>query len=195
MILLKKKTINYFERDGNYWRFKYVNININLDVKPRKNQETIIEQICEYEKSKMNTVCLLYGDTGLGKSTIPVLLAKKLNYSLVDTFNPIEPGDTLANLINCINPTQKKKLIIVLEEVDNMIDKIHNNVITTHKEIPIQIKNKQDWNLFFDKIDRKLHQNIIVIMTSNKSPSYFDDLDKSYLREGRISMKIQINKN
>ena len=42
--------------------------------------------------------------------------------------------------------------------------------------IPIEFKNKSDWNKFFDHFDRRYIKNVIIILTSNKSINYFNEL-------------------
>ena len=48
---------------------------------------------------------------------------------------------------------------------------------------------KGDWNKWLDRFDRGYYKNVIIIMTSNKSIEWFDKLDPSYLRSGRINIK------
>jgi DNA replication protein DnaC len=185
--------VNYYEREGNYYHFKYNLTKLSIDFNPKENQVKAIDQIVSHNKKNVNTVVLLSGQPGKGKSMIPILIAKQLNYSLVDSFNPTDPGDAIINLINSVNPTLKKKLIIVIEEVDTLIMNIHNENIKQHKEVPVQIKNKQSWNTFFDKIDKKIYQNLIICMTTNKTINFFNELDPSYMRDGRISMNLLIS--
>ena len=73
---------------------------------------------------------------------------------------------------------------------------IHNNTIKIpeHIPIPIQIKNKKDWNQFLDRFDRKIYQNVVVFLTSNQNISFFDNLDPSYMRDNRINFKIDLDK-
>ena len=184
--------ISLWERDGGYYRFRYNCIKSVMEYNPRTNQVIAIDKITTHIKNNVNTVVLLSGDPGTGKSMIPLLIAKQLGYSCLDTFNPTDTGDSMVNLFNIVNPTKKKKLIIVLEEVDGLIMNIHNKTIKPHKEVPIPIKDKQGWNTFFDKIDKNIYQNIVIIMTSNKEIDFFHQLDPSYMREGRISMNLVI---
>jgi hypothetical protein len=87
-------------------------------------------------------------------------------------------------------------LIVVLEEVDGIIMAIHNNTINIpeHIPIPIQIKNKKDWNQFLDRFDRKIYQNVVVFLTSNQNISFFDNLDPSYMRIGRVNGRFEVEK-
>jgi Cdc6-like AAA superfamily ATPase len=89
-------------------------------------------------------------------------------------------------------PTEEKPLILVLEEFDILINKIHHNLIQMHKHIPIQVKDKTSWNTLFDRIDRGLYPNLIVLLTSNVNPEYVDNLDKSYLRQGRVNNRYHL---
>ena len=104
--------ISLWERDGGYYRFRYNCIKSVMEYNPRTNQVIAIDKITTHIKNNVNTVVLLSGDPGTGKSMIPLLIAKQLGYSCVDTFNPTDPGDTMVNLFNIVNPTKKKKLII-----------------------------------------------------------------------------------
>ena len=50
-------------------------------------------------------------------------------------------------------------------------------------------------NSFLDRFDRKMYPNVILMMTTNKDMDYFnDELDSSYLRDGRTTMKIHVEK-
>ena len=194
------KTISFYEREGSFYNLHYTSRELEpTDLKPKQNQEAAIEAILEdYNKSGHSTV-LLHGKAGSGKSMVPLFLAKKLlevkqSVSLVDTFNPSEPSDTLANVYAKVNPSSSKPCIIVFEEIDQLICCMHDGKgIKPHKQFPIQIRNKTDWNMFMDRFDRKLYQNVILIMTSNKSLDFFNELDTSYFRDGRVNVKIEID--
>jgi hypothetical protein len=111
---------------------------------------------------------------------------------LVDTFNPSQPGDRFNILYTKVGPTKDSPLIIIIEEIDIIMTAIHTNTVIQHRDIPTQITNKIDWNMFFDRFDRGLYPYIIFIMTTNKSDTYFDELDKSYMREGRVNLKCKV---
>ena len=113
----------------------------------------------------------------------------KVHY--IDTFNPTTPGDEFGKIYRKINPTCNSPLIIVLEEIDIIINKIYNN-IHDHKYIPIQIQNKTGWNIWFDKLDKGFYPHVYIIMTTNKSINYFDELDKSYMRNNRVNLKAEL---
>lgn len=185
--ILEKISINY------YSRYKLRNIEINNIYTPRKKQLNIVNDIISIfntHKNTSGTSFLITGKTGSGKSTIPYLIASKLNtnVNITDEFNPIYPGNNFSNIFIQMGEGRSEVSIIILEEVDIILTKIHSNMISDHPKFPIMITNKTHWNNFLDKINRKgLYKNLIVIMTSNKDISYFNDLDPSYMRNGRVN--------
>jgi hypothetical protein len=191
----KEETLTIWCREGNYCWLHYNSININFSKNPMDYQLPVLNSIIQHINGNVNTSVLLYGKAGSGKSMIPMLIAKKLNYDLVDGFNPTDPGDTMSKMINRIKPTSNKKIIVVLEEIDIIIHNIHNNNIIQHKNIPTLVKNKEGWNNFLDKIDREFFEHIVLIMTSNQKPEYFDILDQSYMRKGRVNLKLNLELN
>jgi len=187
----KKEEIILYERTGNFCWLEYIKRNFNVEkYSSRDHQDPIINTIINLYNNKKMCTAFIYGLPGSGKSMIGILLAKAVKGSLVRTFNPSEPGDSIISLYNEVSPGENNPLIIVFDEVDTMIDKIHNNKIIQHPNIPIQIQDKTSWNRFFDDIDLGLYPNTIFILTSNIS---IDDIgikyDNSYLRDGRINIK------
>jgi ATP-dependent 26S proteasome regulatory subunit len=69
---------------------------------------------------------------------------------------------------------------------------VHNSRIRRHRDLPISVYNKSTWTLFMDRFDREQFKNVILVMTSNKPKSYFDELDPAYLRPGRIDLVFDI---
>lgn len=188
-----KGKIKFYERYGNYFWLEYKSREINAEYFiAKKNQKKIIEMIKDEYKKTKNNVSVIYGEPGCGKSMIPILLAKEMGGYLCDSFNPTDPGDDIGLIYSTIMPTEEKPLIIVLEEFDIIINKIHHNLIPTHKHIPIQVKDKTSWNSLFDRLDRGLYPNVIILLTSNVNPEYVDKLDKSYLRQGRVNNRYNL---
>jgi len=185
-----KNRIKFYERYGNYFYLQY-SVR-QLDVKrftPKTNQRKILDiLIDEYKQSKIVTT-IIHGEPGSGKSMISIFLAKELNGYLCDSFNPTDPGDDMSVLYNSIMPTPNKPLILVFEEIDTMINKIHKGTIQQHKHIPVQVHSKTSWNTFCDRFDRGLFPNLILILTYNSDPKYIDELDESYLRKGRVNSR------
>lgn len=203
---VNKTHISYWERSGNSFSYRYDNREISYPkLEPYENQKFIISETIRImnEKESKTSVILLSGPPGTGKSTIATFLAKVLltNKSIcqtiinqvhyIDTFNPTTPGDDFGKIYRKISPTSNSPLIIVLEEIDIIINKIYNN-IHDHKYIPIQIQNKTGWNIWFDKLDKGFYPHVYIIMTTNKSINYFDELDKSYMRNNRVNLKAEL---
>lgn len=195
---LQNKPITMYEREGAFWRIKYQKVDLVFrDMNYRNCQKIAIDKILKnYNENNYSTV-LLYGPPGCGKSMVGILLAKQLlknclKVNFVDSFCPSDPGDEFISLYVKISPTQKSPMIVVVEEVDVLVDKMHNNKIGDHKDLPVLIKNKTDWNMFFDKFDRERFPFVIFIMTSNQHIQWFDKLDPAYFRNGRVNLKIEM---
>ena len=196
----KLKKITFYEREGNaYWNLYYIQRQIPCTTLiPRDYQQSIVEQIYQDYLERSYSVVLLHGEAGKGKSMIPYFLAKYMleqkykKISLVDTFNPFQPGEKFSTLYTKVSPSKDSPLIVVIEEIDIMMAKIHTNTVTQHRDIPTLITNKIEWNMFLDRFDRGLYQHIIFIMTTNKSYTYFDELDASYMRENRVNIKCNV---
>jgi len=197
------KTLITYERSGSFYNINYEPYTLPItNMVEQQTQKKAINTILnnfKQDSERPHTAILLYGKTGSGKSMISHLLVKKMikmdqykKVTLVDTFNPTDPGDNLCNMYHKINPSVDSPLIIVLEEIDNIIDRMHTQSIIRHQDISIEIKDKSNWNTFFDKFNRSMYKNVIFIMTTNKSFEYFNDLDESYFRDGRINLKIAI---
>jgi Cdc6-like AAA superfamily ATPase len=197
----KGKYLTFYMRGGNFFNITWSSRRVPVTQRQSrdKQQQVIVSMIKDY-KTCDYTVVILHGETGSGKSMIPLLLGKHLlesscdvkEVSFVDTFNPTEPGDTFERLYAKINPTEKKPLIVVLEEWDCGMTKVHEERVPQHKHIPTQIKNKSDWNTFMDRFDQRLFPYVFFIMTSNRPDTYFDSLDISYTRAGRVSMRVNV---
>lgn len=186
--------IDLYYRSGNFFHIEYKKRIIQFDdVEATPKQNYIINEIIRlYNQSRThNVVSYIYGVPGVGKSMIPMILCKKLKGSLCKTFKPHQAGDTLDTLHSLVSPTFKTPLILVLEEADGIITKIHNSV-ADHKHIPIQIQDKSSWNTFFDDL-KYLYPNMIIIMTSNISLEVINSLDSCYLREGRVDCKFELS--
>lgn len=164
-----------------------------LPVKP--HQLTAIKQIIKIYEENQHCVALLYGAIGTMKSRTAEYLCQymlnEMNYegvSLVNEFNPFDKMNYFEMVYQDINPTKNCPLVIVLEEIDVNLTKIHNAAETTLENV--QIKDKMSWNLFLDKFDRCMYKNVILLMTSNKPIDYFDSLDPAYMRTGRIDIEL-----
>ncbi len=192
------KELIIWERHGGYYWLQYSKRTFDVtDFIPRPEQSNVIDKILELYNKNKYCVALIHGKKGCGKSMIPLLLGKKITKKgqevhFCDTFKPTDPGDQFSNLYNLIEPTKESPLIVVLEEFDIIISKIHFGTITQHKSMPSNIFDKTSWNQFFDRFDRKYYPWVILILTSNVKPDVIDNLDPSYIRDGRTNEIFEV---
>jgi len=180
--------ITIYIREGTFYYLSYNKWSIPFNKNIKENQNTIVHAIIKFYRDNNYCTSFISGAPGSGKTTIAYFLAKELNGCICKTFNPTDPGDQIIQLIRTVNPTPDKPLIVLLDEIDIMIDKIHNNKIDTHKNIPVPVRSKTDFNGFLDDVE--IHcKNTIFILTSNLSKDVIEanTNDKSYLRDGRVN--------
>jgi hypothetical protein len=181
---------------NSYWDRRYKMKELSLKIESYNYQEKIINNIISIYKEKGFLTSYLYGKPGIGKSCISYLLTKKLNSVLCNTFDPSEPGTTLDKLYSEAERTDGSPLIVVIDECDRLINKIHNENIVLHKDIPTSVRDKQTFNNFLDQIDIGLYYNMILLLISNKSREeiHREYDDYSYLRDGRIHYCVEVKK-
>jgi hypothetical protein len=126
-----------------------------------------------------------------------LLTAKLLNGSLVRSFQPTQPNDTIASLYASISPSKNKPLIIIFDEIDIMFEKIYSGKVEQHRDIPTQIYDKPSFNRFLDDIDLGvIYPYLIIVMTSNLSAQQIEEsYDPSYIRKGRVTERYILEKN
>ena len=157
---------------------------------PFENQKKIIERIDNlYNENKFN-ICrvLVWGDPGGGKSFIGKLLAKKYNSPLCFDINLLDPGNPILNLWQKVMPSKEHPLIIQIDELDNIISKIHYKVTRKpHDWLKCQVNDKQTFNTFLSEYLLCLPY-VIYLFTMNSNPNEINKLDSSYIRENRIDL-------
>jgi len=160
----------------------------------RGQQEAVIDTIVEHYKKKRHSVVYIHGPPGTGKSMVASLLAEKLNGNLCNTLKPWQPNDTIDILHSEVEPTKNKPLILVFDEVDSALIKIHDG-IPHHSKIPTMVSDKTGWNHMLDEIQRGMYPNFILLMTSNRNPEFIKGLDPSYMREGRVDLTFEMTES
>ena len=189
---VEKGAITIYERVGTFFNVWYKRRNVNLKaVKPRSDQATIMNSICEHQAAHEHTVVFLHGPPGSGKSMIGIMLAERLKGTYCNTLKPWQPGDTLADLYAEAEPSAEKPLIIAFDEFDGALMAIHAG-IAPHKSVPILVADKAGWNRFLDEIGRGMYPHLVLFLTSNRDPSFIQALDPSYIREGRVNLTISV---
>lgn len=192
--ILQKSQITIYDRTGPYthnWYDKRTIYIHSMQCWPK--QEEIIDRILQQYNSKKHAVALLHGPPGSGKSMTGFHLTIQLKGNYCNVFKPWMPNTTLASLYTASTPSEDSPLILAMDEFDEPLLKIHNGDIPINEKLPTLITDKTGWNLFFDEIQRGMYPFVIIILTTNKSPQFFHDLDPSYIRKGRIDLIEEMN--
>lgn len=187
------KIIKIYERMGSYnntWYKKRVIRDLNYI--PRPEQAVIMREIQDIYQRKRHAVIFIHGPPCTGKSVLGLLLSEVYNGPYCNSFAPWEPGDSLHYLTDEADPTKEHPLIVSIDEIDVPLTMIHEGIVP-HKNIPTLTRNKMGWNRFIDNFQRGLVPNVILLLTSNKSPEYLSEhLDASYLREERVDRVFEM---
>lgn len=194
--LLKQNSISYLSFSGSYGHFFITERKINLSnihtLEWYEYQNTLFRDIMNFYKENNFCKVFLNGEPGKGKTFFAYLMAQRLNCYLTDQYNPTDPGSSLNALYHRAKKVSPNKpLIIVLDEVDVLLNKIHNKELSHHKHYKSEIYDKTSWNQFHDKISYGLYPYLIIIMISNKNKKYIEDMDSAYLRKGRTNLFIE----
>jgi hypothetical protein len=191
----KEKHMLYVSKFGDYGYFQYKKRIIDLyDIHGRDDmaffsyQNDLFKDIMGFYKSHNHCKVFLSGEMGSGKTFFTYLMSQKLGCFLCDKFNPYEPSSNFSELYNSIRVRPDCPLILVLDEVDVLIKKIHCCTENEHIKYSREITNKMAWNSFMDKISFGIYPYTILFLISNEKKVNIDNLDKSYLRKGRIDI-------
>jgi hypothetical protein len=204
---IDKKEAIFYEKNISFNNPFYISLRIpeiSKTIKPTTCQESCINEIIEkfIFMDRKNITIFLYGETGSGKTILTYLLANKLlenkeisKIYYTNGFNPTDYGDSFINLYNKISPTKSSPLIIVLEEIDQILNVVHESKLKKRSQNMPMVYDKTGWSKFLDSFDHGFYPNVILIMTSNKSIDKINNMDPSYLRPGRIwkSFKLSID--
>ena len=184
--------IEIYTRVGDYGYLRYTLHKIMID-----NTIFDIQQNCMYDKiielyrKQPNVVSFIWGGVAVGKTFFSYILANKMEGSLCHTFRPTDPGESFECFYRKINPTKSKPLIILLDEIDVMLENIHEKKIIRHKKHPVSVYDKNTWNFFLDQFDYNVWRNVIIVMCSNKSLEEINKMDPAYLRKGRVHVSME----
>ena len=192
----KVQKIKYLIKKGDYGYFQFscrgINIMNQTHMKDGLNffayQENLFKQIMNFYKTNNYCKVFLSGDPGCGKTFFSYMMAQKLGCYLCDSFDPYEPSSNFNDIYSCVKVTPTSPLILLIDEVDILINKIHNQKVSEHSKYSREIFDKTSYTSFMDKIEFGLYPNVILIMNSNKKKREIDNMDKAYMRSGRINI-------
>ena len=197
--VVSQKTLNYlydFDSTNKIENGFISSIRTIKKLTPTEEQQSVIDKILDvYSAQKFCTV-VLTGETGTGKSSIGYILAnhfiKKSNVSFTNTFDLTIPNEKFGTLYNSMS-RKSGTSIIVFDEFDRLMYNLHYGKIEKmHKKYIKSVYDKSTWNLLLDKINFGYYKNVIILFTSNKTMKWFNELDPSYIRDGRIDLKIEM---
>ena len=132
-------------------------------------------------------IAMIAGPSGTGKSQIAKQFATTINATICDDFNPTSAGENFASLIKTVKPTKKKPLVVLFDEGDKIIERIHEK-IKEHEFFVTAAIDKASFNKFMDQLSN--YDNVFVIFTMNSTFNAIDKLDRSYTRCGRVNLKV-----
>jgi len=188
---------------------------------PTIKQRHVISKITELfnDDPSGNVVMYLHGKPGTGKSYSAFLLAQELHGIYCDIYDPTDPcASSFEDFFVKMSPNYLHPLILVIEEVDVLIQKIHDgnnnnnnnnnnnknnknnnnknqkfllddeNSSNTYNNLNSQMRDKKTYNTFMDRFNKGIHPCTIIMLISNKNPTEINNLDPSYIRAGRVNI-------
>lgn len=149
--------------------------------------------------SKQEKCIILFGEPGVGKTTI----AKALSITRKARLLKIDPTSAGINLQNALR-MDDKHILILMDDIDKGLQTIYNNKVEQCQRNHVRrVYDKCSWNGLLDELKDK--ENVTVVMTMNSIPSYqgFDDFKNpkwldicpSMLRIGRVHTIYEIFSN
>ncbi len=187
------KTLEIWRHVGAYKSDTIEKFEIPFHNKECDKQEEVITRMQKMAQTSFENgygyrlITMIAGPSGTGKSQIAKQLAATINATISDDFNPTNAGENFTSLIKTVKPTKKKPLVVLLDEGDKMIERIHLG-IKEHEFFVTTAIDKASFNKFMDQLSN--YDNVFVIFTMNSTFNAIDTLDQSYTRCGRVDLKV-----
>lgn len=189
----------YYGKRGSYAELYYACISSDITKsEPRDFQKKIIDDLLKVYDRKGSCAILISGPPGCGKSTVCDQIIRtfaqdrKIACSFTDEFRPTEASDLFQSMYQSVGPEENDPLVVLVDEVDGILRAISTG-IQPHLKFLIQVKNKNEWNTFMDKIDKGRWKHLIFVMTTNLPLSQIDSIDPSYTRPGRCDLRFELD--
>lgn len=169
---------------------------------PTNDQMKLINIISEAVSKIGYARVFIHGPPGTGKSTFAELLAQHVSQSVVITgLSPVIGHERLGYAHTatnqCVTADKEAKLKIILaNEIDKSFEALSKKtaeVTGTLNDLLLRAhegsaQTKTDWNDQNDDFAKGLMSNVVLIMTSNKTPEEIDAIDPAYLRKNRVEI-------
>ena len=190
-VVCDKPPITVLDRYGSNTNVYFRERSLKMAVTPRPIQKIVLNDIKELLEKKKSAVVLLHGPPNVGKTMVSLIAANEFGGSYCNSVSPWEPGDSIVGLYTDTEVSEKSPLIVAFDEVDSAIEQVHFG-ISPHKDVKICVRNKAGWNKMFDEIQKGFYPYLVVIMTTNKTPDFFNKLDPSYISGHRVDRIYKI---
>ena len=204
--LCDKRTNDLFDREIDMYTESYGTRTMKCrGIIPKPNQKKIIDSIINLYDRQNYLVAYISGPPGVGKTKLSNLIAQYYKGILFKTSMEHCVQNFTEEYLN-IAPVINRPLIVLLDEIDESLDKIFDksNMVTKSNKSDKKTNKKEDselnevslskrsWNGFFDDINDGLYPYTIFLMTSNISKKEIDKKNASLLRSGRINLVINM---
>ena len=189
----KHETLEIWRHVGAYKSDTIEKFEITFNNKECDEQQEVITRMQQMAQTSYNNgfgyrlIAMIAGPSGTGKSQIAKQFAMTINATISDDFNPTSAGENFTSLIRTVKPTKKKPLVVLLDEGDKIIERIHAG-IKEHEFFVTAAIDKASFNKFMDQLSN--YDYVFVIITMNSTFNAIDKLDPSYTRCGRVDLKV-----
>lgn len=158
-------------------------------------QVKIVKDVCK--DVGLGAGVLISGFPGSGKTFVSSLIALELSKQgvkpkILDGFNPTKKGNSLEFALSKVKPSKKTPVIIIMNEFDKLIQKVHDERVPDSEHFNISVVDKSDLADFLDALGKL--QNVVFIATTNEPLDWFRRKDNAYIiRDGRFSHVVELN--
>ena len=169
---------------------------------PTAGQLDIIDEIVRLYNARgsHSVTCAVYGQPGVGKTTIGQLLAARLNASLFPHYNPFNLGVGInyiyVNSVKCDNEGAPSPLVIVLNDFAHHLTRLSQRtpgmIACAPSDRMPDVVDKASWNSLLDRVDSGLFPYVILLLTTDVPFSVIDEADPAYLRENRVHARFTL---